>query len=123
MIKKILILFCITFTLTTLASCIINLSLKNLTDTYIHIIIRAILCLTGSIVINFGFEIKFPNKILAFIIPYLIFIALAFLTVFISGIFIELHPRAYLDIFLNDSIAYIIIYTLIILNKKFNIIK
>ena len=38
--------------------------------------------------------------------------------VFISGFFVELHPNAYRDIFINDTIAYIIVYVSIAIYKN-----
>ena len=110
MVNNIILVFCVIFSVTTLASCIINLAMGNTTDTYGHILDRAVLSLIGSIVINITIGINFKNPILNFFIPYLIFIILAFIYVFISGFFEELHPNAYRDIFLNDTVAYIVIY-------------
>ena len=110
MIKSILVMFCIIFTFATLISCILNLALGYETDTYIHIIDRAILTLLGSLVITLVHELKLKNAILSFLLPYVIFIILAMVFVFISGFFEELHPNAYRDVFLNDTIAYIVVY-------------
>lgn len=108
--KKILIQFCVVFTFATLASCAINLPLGFETDTYSHILDRAALSFIGCIIITIMLELNFKNKVLNFIVPYVIFMPLAFLYVFISGFFNELHPNAYRDIFLNDTIAYIVVY-------------
>lgn len=117
--KKILLLFCVVFTLATLASCIINLTLGFETDTYSHILDRAALSLMGCIVITLMLELNFKSKVLEFLIPYAIFMCLAFLYVFISGFFSELHPNAYRDIFLNDTIAYIVVYIGLYVYNKF----
>ena len=108
--KKTILMFCIIFTVATLFSCIINLMLGYETDTYVHIIDRAILALLGSVVVSLVLELRLKNGILNFLLPYVIFIALAMLYVFITGFFEELHPNAYRDVFLNDTIAYIVVY-------------
>lgn len=90
----------------------------NTNDTYFHILDRAVLTLVGSIVIGIAVDVDFKSSILNCLIPYLIFIVLAFLYVFISGFFVELHPNAYRDIFINDTIAYIIVYMGILIYKK-----
>lgn len=110
MIKSILLLFCIIFTFATLISCILNLALGYETDTYIHIIDRAVLTLLGSMVVILVHELKLRSGLLNFLLPYGIFIILAMVFVFITGFFEELHPNAYRDVFLNDSIAYIVVY-------------
>ena len=109
-IKKILCLFCFIFTFATLVSCVVNLILGYETDTYIHIIDRAVLTLLGSIVVIMVLELKLKNGFLNFLLPYVIFIILAMLYVFICGFFQDLHPNAYRDVFLNDTIAYIFVY-------------
>ncbi len=109
-IKSTFNLFCVIFTVTTLASIVLNLPFGRTTDTYSHILDRAILCLMASIVVILILKIKFKHKYLGFIVPYIIFISLALFYIFISGFWRELHPNAYRDIFLNDTIAYIIIF-------------
>ena len=118
LLKNIAILFCSIFTVATIASCIINLLMGNTNDTYFHILDRAVLTLIGSIIIGIVADINFKNTIFNYLIPYLVFIILAFLYVFISGFFVELHPNAYRDIFINDTIAYIIVYVSIDIYKN-----
>lgn len=108
--KKIILMFCTIFTIVTLFSCIINLILGYETDTYVHIIDRAVLTLLGSAVIIMVLELKLKNGILNFLLPYVIFIVMAMLYTFITSFFEELHPDAYRDVFLNDTIAYIVVY-------------
>ena len=118
LLKNIAVLFCIIFTVATVASCIINLLMGNTNDTYFHILDRAVLTLIGSIIIGIVEDIDFKSSILNCLIPYLIFIVFAFLYVFISGFYVELHPNAYRDIFINDTIAYIIVYIGILIYKN-----
>lgn len=90
----------------------------NTNDTYFHILDRAVITLIGSIIIGIVADVDFKNPIFNCLIPYLIFIILAFLYVFISGFFVELHPNAYRDIFINDTISYIIVYVSIAIYKN-----
>lgn len=123
MIKRILMLFCIIFTVATLISCILNLALGYETDTYVHIIDRAVLTLLGSLVVTLVLELKLRNGLLNFLLPYGIFIILAMLYVFITGFFEELHPNAYRDVFLNDTIAYIVVYACLKIYDKLKLQK
>lgn len=118
-VRSILLLFCIIFTAATLISCILNLALGHETDTYMHIIDRAVLTLLGSVVVTLVLDLKLKNGILNFLIPYAIFIFLAMLYVFVTGFFEELHPDAYRDVFLNDTIAYIVVYFCVKIYDKF----
>ena len=110
MTKSIVVMFCIIFTFATLISCILNLALGYETDTYIHIIDRAVLTLSGSLVVILVHELKLKNALLNFLLPYGVFIILVMIFVFVSGFFEELHPNAYRDVFINDTIAYIVVY-------------
>lgn len=118
-IKKLLQLFCILFTFATLASCMLNLAWGYETDTYRHIIDRAVLTLLGSLVVVLVLQLELKNGILNFLLPYVIFITLAMLYVFVSGFFEELHPNAYRDVFLNDTIAYIVVYVCLKIYDRF----
>lgn len=118
LLKNIGILFCSIFSVVTVTSCIINLLLGNANETYIHILDRAILTLIGSIIVGITITINYKSSILNCFIPYLIFIVLAFLYVFVSGFFVELHHNAYRDIFINDTIAYIIVYGGVLIYKN-----
>ncbi len=117
-IKKITLMFCSIFTVVTVFSCIINIMLGCETDTYVHIIDRAVLTLLGSIVIICALELKLKNGILNFVLPYVIFISLAMLYIFITGFFRRLHPNAYRDVFLNDTIAYVVVYLCLKLHER-----
>ncbi len=117
-IKETVLMFCIIFTFGTLFSCVGNLMLGYKTDSYLHIIDRAVLTLIGSIVIIMVLEFKLKSRMLNFFLPYVIFIALAMLYVFITGFFEELHPSAYRDVFLNDTIAYIVVYICLKIYEK-----
>jgi len=117
--KKVLLLFCIVFTFATLASCVINLQWWGYTtDTYAHILDRAVLTLIGSFILTIMLEFKTKNEFINFLLPYVIFISAAFLYVFVSGFFVELHPNAYRDIFLNDTIAYVVVYMCLFIYTK-----
>lgn len=118
LLKNVGILFCSIFSVVTVTSCIINLLLGNANETYIHILDRAILTLIGSIIVGIAITINYKSSILNCFIPYLIFIVLAFLYVFVSGFFVELHHNAYRDIFINDTIAYIIVYGGVLIYKN-----
>lgn len=122
-IKSIVVIFCIIFTFATLISCILNLALGYETDTYIHIIDRAVLTLLGSLIVILVHGLRLKNDLLNFFLPYGIFIILAMLFVFISGYFEELHPNAYRDVFLNDTIAYIVVYVCVKIYDRLKMAK
>ena len=117
-LQRIFLLFCVIFTLATLASCVLNLSWGLATDTYTHILDRAVLSLMGATVFVLLLEAPFASKLLQFLIPYAVFMPLALLYLFLKGFFVELHPNAYWDLFLNDTAAYLVIYALFRLSQK-----
>ena len=117
-LKKIAQLFCIVFTVATILSSSLQLLMGRLTDTNEHILDRGVLTLIGALVFILMTQLEFKNKFFRFIAPYSVFISIALLYVFISGFWSDLHPNAYRDVFLNDTIAYIVVYAVIdIVNK------
>ena len=117
-LQRIFLLFCVIFTLATLASCFLNLSWGLATDTYAHILDRAALSLMGAAVFVVLLEAPFTSQLLRFLLPYAVFMPLALLYLFLKGFFVELHPNAYRDLFLNDTAAYLVIYALFRLYQK-----
>ncbi|EQK39535.1 putative membrane protein [[Clostridium] bifermentans ATCC 19299] len=123
-LKKIAQLFCVVFTVATILSSSLQLLMGRMTDTNEHILDRGVLTLIGALVLILMTQLEFKNKLLRFVVPYSVFISIALLYVFISSFWSNLHPNAYRDVFLNDTIAYIVVYFVIdIVNriKKKNI--
>ena len=54
---------------------------------------------------------------------YVFFMSLIFALIFILGYFVELADSTYLDIFLNYTIPFIIILTVMVINKEIKIKK
>lgn len=117
-LKKTAQLFCIVFTVATILSSSLQLLMGRMTDTNEHILDRGALTLIGALVLILMTQLEFKNKLIRFIAPYSVFISIALLYVFISGFWSNLHPNVYRDVFLNDTIAYIVVYFIIdIVNK------
>ena len=119
-VKKTFLLFCIIFTVITILSSCINLAIGRVEDTHTHILDRAVLTLLGSFVVVILTQYDFKNRIVQFMIPYVVFISLAMVYVWISGFWEELHPDAYRDVFLNDTIAYAVVYCILGIYKNIN---
>ncbi len=109
-VKRTFVLFCIIFTIATIFSSSIQLVIGILEDTNVHILDRAILTLIGTLTITLIMQHNFKKKIYKFMIPYMIFISLAMIYVWVCGFWQDLHPNAYRDVFINDTIAYIVVY-------------
>lgn len=117
-LKKIAQLSCIVFTVATILSSSLQLLMGRLTDTNEHILNRGVLTLIGALVFILMTQLEFKNKLFRFIVPYSVFISIALLYVFISGFWSDLHPNAYRDVFLNDTVAYTVVYVVIdVVNK------
>lgn len=117
-LKKTAQLFCIVFTVATILSISLQLLMGRMTDTNEHILDRGALTLIGALVLILMTQLEFKNKLIRFIAPYSVFISIALLYVFISGFWSNLHPNAYRDVFLNDTIAYIVVYFIIDIANK-----
>jgi hypothetical protein len=102
--------YCLLFTVTTIISSLIQLTLFNqVNDANSHILNRAIVVAIGTSSIYLLASIKLKNKILEILIPYVISLSIVLLYVFFTGFFEELHPNAYRDITLNYSAVFIIV--------------
>lgn len=112
-LKKSFILFCVVFTIGTILSSSVQLMMGVPEDTNVHILDRAVLTMLGSFIVVFVTQYHFKNRVYKFFVPYVIFIVLALGYVWICGFWQELHPNAYRDVFLNDTIAYIVVYGVI----------
>ncbi len=108
-VKSALIIICVVYTLLTVTSSIYGLALGRTTDTHVHLLLRFLITSigVGSILI---FNL-FPRWKLAgiFALHYGVTMGFILLVVWASGFFIELHPDAYRDIFLNFTPVYILI--------------
>jgi len=107
--RNALILICVVYTLLTVISSIYGLAVGRTTDTHVHLLLRFLITSIGigSILI---FNL-FPRWNLAgiFALHYSVTMGLILLVIWASGFFIELHPDAYRDIFLNFTPVYILV--------------
>ena len=96
----------VAFTVLTLISALWNLGAGRTEDTYYHQLLRLILCVVGfgSIAIYQWLRSRTPK--LALILHYAVTMTMVFGVIWFWGLFVELHPDAYRDIFWNFSIIY-----------------
>ncbi|WP_250672970.1 DUF6608 family protein (plasmid) [Paraclostridium ghonii] len=107
-------IYCLLFTVTTIISSIIQITLFNkVNDTNSHILNRAIVVAIGTSTLYMILYINFKNKILGILIPYVISLSTVLMYVFFTGFFEELHPNAYRDITLNYSAVFIIAFFIV----------
>ena len=67
--------------------------------------------------------IKLKKQWMTIIVQYVLSMSFIFALIFILGYFVELADSAYLDIFLNYTIPFIIISTVVSINKERKIKK
>ena len=118
-VKNALILICVVYTLLTVISSIYGLAVGRTTDTHVHLLLRFLITAIGigSILI---FNL-FPRWNLAgiFALHYGVVMGLILIVVWASGFFIELHPDAYRDIFLNFTPIYLLVAVGFLIKKKY----
>lgn len=118
-VKNAFILICVIYTLLTVISSIYGLAVGRTTDTHVHLLLRFLITVIGigSILI---FNL-FPRWNLAgiFALHYGIVMGLILIVVWASGFFIELHPDAYRDIFLNFTPIYLLVAIGFLIKKKY----
>lgn len=118
-IKNTFILICVVYTLLTVISSIYGLAVGSTTDTHVHLLLRFLITAIGigSILI---FNL-FPRWNLAgiFALHYGVVMGLILLLVWVSGFFIDLHPDAYRDIFLNFTPIYFLVSVGFLIRNKY----
>ena len=111
------VMLCGLYTLLTLISSSMQLIQGIESDTNIHILMRFVVCFIGiSFWVTFSL-IKFKKQWLTVLVQYMISMSLIFAIVFVLGYFFELADSAYLNIFMNYTIPFAIISTIVSIYK------
>ncbi len=116
--KSALILICIVYTLLTITSSGYALLVGRTTDTHFHLLARFVVATIGiySILI-FNLFPRWPLWLM-FALHYTLTMGIILMLVRVSGFFVELHPDAYRDIFLNFTPIYLLFAIgLLVINK------
>lgn len=118
-LKNVLILICIAYTILTVVSSSLGLLQGQSTDTHLHIIMRFVVTSLGILSILI-FNL-FPSWPLAAIygLHYAVTMGAIFLLIRTSGYFIDLHPNAFRDIFLNFTAVYIPVSLVFMIRNRF----
>lgn len=112
------IMLCSIYTLLTLISSSMQLIQGIESDTNIHILMRFVVCFIGiSFWVTFSL-IKFKKQWTTVLVQYMISMSLIFAIVLILGHFVELSDSAYLDIFMNYTIPFAIISTIVSIHRQ-----
>ena len=109
---------CILFTITTVISSIRQLTQGIEYDTNSHILLRMAICIIAIIFIVIFKRIRIRNIYLRALVQYILSTGCIFLLIYFLGFFTELSKTAYRDVFLNYTIPFIIIATVIIFKSK-----
>ncbi len=109
---------CILFTITTVISSIRQLTQGIEYDTNSHILLRMAICIIAIIFIAIFKKIRIRNIYLRALVQYILSTGCIFLLIYFLGFFTELSKTAYSDVFLNYTIPFIIIATVIIFKSK-----
>lgn len=116
---KSVIFFSIIFAATTLISSILQLIQGQLSDTNVHILLRAGFVLAATLTYVLYDLLKSKNRIFAYLITYVTAQLLVFGLLFILSFFEPLHPTAYIDGFFNFTfVAIPVMATLAILEWR-----
>ncbi len=117
-IKKMIVMFSVIFSIATITSSIYQLSIGISKDGNLHIIDRAVLVLIGVLTVTLFDNIKCKSKVLSVIVPYMISISIVFFYVWLSSFWEELHPNAYRDVFFNFTALAIVVFVFLSIKHK-----
>ena len=117
--KSALILICIVYKLLTVTSSGYALLVGRTLETHFHLLARfAVTAIGIGSILMFNLFPRWPLWSM-FIIHYVATMGVIFLMVWVSGFFIELHPHAYRDIFLNFTTIYLLIAAGFLIRKQY----
>ncbi len=117
--KSALMLICIVYTLLTITSSGYALLVGITTETHFHLLARFIITAIGvGSILMFNLLRRWPLWAM-FAIHYVATMGIIFGLVWVSGYFIELHPDAYRDIFLNFTPIYVLIAAGFLIRTKY----
>ncbi len=121
--KSALMLVCIAYTLLTIISSSYALLSGTTTETHFHLLARFVVTAIGiGSILMFNMLPRWPLWAM-FAIHYFATMGVIFGLVWVSGYFIELHPDAYRDIFLNFTPIYLLIAAGFLIRKKIQKIR
>ncbi len=112
-IKNSALLYCVIFTVATLADNILQLSQGQISDSNYHIMNRAVVVLIAVITITLFDKFRLKNKFLSHLISYVVSMTTVFIYVWFTSFFEPLSPGAYTDIFITFTLLTILISTAI----------
>lgn len=119
-IKSFIISYSLVFTLVTIVSSFGQLVFMDRAyDTNLHILMRAIVVFVGITTIYLERTLKFKNKFINVIVPYILSLSIVLIIVFLSGFIEPVHPNGYRDIILNFSGMYILVLLSSFIYDKF----
>jgi hypothetical protein len=117
--KSALMLICIAYTLLTIISSSYALLSGTTTETHFHLLARFVVTAIGvGSILMFNLLPRWPLWAM-FAIHYAATMGIIFGLVWVSGYFVELHPDAYRDIFLNFTPIYVLIAAGFLISTKY----
>jgi len=117
--KSALILICIVYTLLTITSSGYALLVGETTDTHFHLLSRFVVTTIGiGSILMFNLFSRF-SLWLSFVLHYTVIMGIILIMMWVSGFFVELHPDAYRDIFLNFTPIYLLIAVGLLIRNKY----
>ncbi len=117
--KSALMLICIVYTLLTIISSSYAILSGTTTETHFHLLARfAVTAIGVGSILMFNLLPRWPLWAM-FAVHYVATMGIIFGLVWVSGYFIELHPDAYRDIFLNFTPIYLLIAAGFLIRKKY----
>lgn len=122
-IKNSALLYCVIFTVATLADNILQLSQGQISDSNYHIMNRAVVVLIAVITITLFDKFRLKNKLVSHLISYAISMMTVFIYVWFTSFFEPLSPGAYTDIFITFTLLTILISAVIEFKERVRIKK
>lgn len=117
-IKRSALMYCVLFTIATLADNLLQLCRGQVADSNYHILNRAVVILIAVITITLFDKLRLRNTILSHITAYVISMLVVFAYVWFTNFFDPLSPDAYQGIFITYTAFAIVVVAIIEIKKR-----
>ncbi|MEW6696115.1 MAG: DUF6608 family protein [Bacillota bacterium] len=114
-VKDTLILVCVLYTVLTLVSSTIGLIAGRTTDTHTHLLMRFAITFVGISSLQVFRLVSTWSPLGQIALHYVVTTSMVLALVGLSGFWMELHPNAYRDVFLNFTVVYALVTGVILL--------
>lgn len=117
-VKEAAIMASIIYFVMTIASSCVGLYYGELTDTHLHLIIRAVFVFAGVLPYYMLKNSTTKNIIVKLVVPYLVSLSLVLIFTFLTSLIDTVTMNGYIDAIINFSVIYLIVTVVVLFDER-----